>query len=67
MEKRTERGFTYYRIDPNTEALVTKWHVNIAVTVATNCSEAYSTSTARRYSQKLKRDIQVHMPKIISE
>lgn len=67
MEKTTERGFIDYRFDSNNQILITKWHDNTSVTVATNYSQAFPTGSATRYSQKLKKEIVVAIPKVIAE
>ena len=67
MEKTTERGFTDYKFDQETQILVVKWHENTPVSIATNYSYAYLVGNTTRHSQKLKKKITVKIPKVVSE
>ena len=60
--KKKERGSIDYRFD-----CATRWNDNKPVSVATNYSSAYPTATAKRFSQKEKKFLNVDMPKCIAE
>ena len=65
--KKKERGLIDYRFDQSNKVLVTRWNDNKPVSVATIYSLVYPTVTAKRFSQKEKKHLNVNMPKCISE
>ena len=65
--KKRERGLIDYRFDQSNKVLATTWNDNKPVSVATNYSLVYPTVSAKRFSPKEKKHLNVSMPKCISK
>jgi hypothetical protein len=63
--KKEERGYLDHRFDTNNEVLVVKWKDSKVVKVASNFCGIHRLGSAKRYSQKDKKVINIPVPKLI--
>lgn len=67
MLKQQERGYFDHRFDTNNEVLVVKWKDSKVVNVASNFGGLHPLGSAKRYSQKEKKVVNIPIPKLIQD